>query len=280
MKPAVFDRGKKFGLVYDELLRRPRVTEVYRDEYLSFDGFRSASTQSRPVIYRNEGVSPPDVMQMITAGFGDIKVRVRTGDYVSPNSYLPENRRINEMRLRDYLSSMSQPLFNGDILAPPPYAGNFTLPVNFLSTIGAPVPKWYEAENFEPPTVWIGPKGSITPLHRDSSDNFIYQLKGRKRWVLFSPLDAPFLYFKTNSASVGGDFAPSEVDLRFPDLNRFPLFLQAQPLTFELSAGDILYLPMGWGHFVENLTDSLMVNYWISANAMLPGVLQDSFEQV
>jgi hypothetical protein len=64
--------------------------------------------------------------------------------------------------------------------------------------------------------------------------------------------------------SAGGDFATSAIDLRRPDMSRFPQFKNARPLGITLEEGSMLYLPMGWAHFVENLTDSLMVNYWRS----------------
>jgi oxalate decarboxylase/phosphoglucose isomerase-like protein (cupin superfamily) len=34
------------------------------------------------------------------------------------------------------------------------------------------------------------------------------------------------------------------------------------PVQFVMKPGEVLYLPRGWTHFVENLTPSLMVNTW------------------
>ena len=97
-----------------------------------------------------------------------------------------------------------------------------------------------------------------------NEDREMIHLVGSKRWTIFPPQDAPYLYMSFVSASPGGDFATSAVDLRNPDLERFPAFASAHPITFELHAGEMLYLPMGWSHFVENLELSLMVNYWLS----------------
>ena len=158
---------------------------------------------------------------------------------------------------------------------PPPYAGNFRLPQEVLRTWGAGAPGYYDLSRFEPPTVWLGAPHSLTPLHRDSTDNFALQLVGCKRWTIFPPQDAPYLYMSFVDASPGGDFATSAVDLRNSDLERFPAFANAHPITFDLHAGEMLYLPMGWSHFVENLELSLMVNYWLSVKPSGIAALDD-----
>ena len=47
-----------------------------------------------------------------------------------------------------------------------------------------------------------------------------------------------------------------------PDLIMFPLYKKTQPVQFVMGPGEVLYLPRGWTHFVENLTPSLMLNVW------------------
>jgi hypothetical protein len=189
-------------------------------------------------------------------------VKVRVGDYADPEQYSPQRRKLIDMKLEDYLKEIVSTEHDGKI--PPPYAGNFSLPMAFLENLLIGCPTFFDKNRYEPPTVWLGAKGSITPLHKDSTDNFARQITGRKKWVIFPPQDAHFLYLKHNPASVGGDFATSDVDLRRIDHEKFPDFPRARSYTFELAAGQILYLPAGWSHFVENLETSLMINYWLS----------------
>lgn len=264
-------RGARFESLLDILKGSSRVGEILRADAISRSEFFSEFAKtSRPFIQRKSSDSR-DAFQRISSQFGDRIVKVRLGDYADPYHYAPERRQLQEMKIVEYVSILDKVSADG---VPPPYAGNFSVPVEFLSSIGVGAPTFYPANSFEPPTVWLGAKGSITPLHRDSTDNFTFQLMGRKRWVIFPPQDDPYLYMRHVAASAGGDFATSDVDLRRPDLVRFPEFVKAKPIEFILEEGDMLYLPMGWAHFVENLSKSLMVNYWRSVKPSGIGALE------
>ena len=256
-----FDRGTRFGALYDLLSAFAPIREITRVTDLGrADFFQNYAAHSRPVIVQLRTAANERALDDIENKHGDRVIKVRHGDYPDPDNYRPERRLLNDMTLREYIKSLRS-LSERDT---PPYAGNFTLPIEFLGSLGASMPDYYSAERLEAPTVWLGVKGCITPLHRDSSDNFAIQLLGRKRWTIFPPQDAPYLYMSSVSQSKGMDFAASAIDLRRPDLARFPEFRNAKGITFELCAGEMLYVPMGWGHYVENLELSLMVNYWLS----------------
>jgi hypothetical protein len=109
------------------------------------------------------------------------------------------------------------------------------------------------------PNLWIGAARAHTQLHQDHMNNVIQQLDGKKRFVLFAPSDARFLYRDPSpkNASRSQVKRTSTVDLaRFPDVRK------ASPLCFELAPNDVLFLPAYWWHEVESLEPSLMVNYW------------------
>ena len=257
-----FDRGTRFGELFDALRDIAPAQAVDRFDSISASVFHDQFAHvSRPFILKLPSTSHDQgtCVEWLNENFGSLQIKVRYGDYATPKNYAPEKRILKDMCLSDYIKSVSIPSSHT-----PPYAGNFSLPENFLSQIGAGVPSYYPSNAFEAPTVWLGASGCITPLHRDSSDNFAYHLAGKKRWTIFPPHDAPYLYMTSVSASKGGDFATSAVDLRNPDLIEFALFSQAHPLRVTVDAGEMLYIPMGWSHFVENLDVSLMVNYWLS----------------
>lgn len=100
--------------------------------------------------------------------------------------------------------------------------------------------------------LWVGPAGTITPLHHDENIIFHTQIKGRKKWKLISPLDTPNLY---NHKAVF-----SQVDLFNVDYNRFPLMRNVQIAEVVVEPGETLFLPLGWWHGVEALEPSISVS--------------------
>lgn len=106
--------------------------------------------------------------------------------------------------------------------------------------------------------LWIGGSGCISPLHHDLSPNFLVQVQGKKKLIIFSPKDNKYLY---PGQEVGAKHI-SEVDLRNVDNNRFPLFNKATPYECILEPGDVLFLPSGWWHEVHTMEASISINYW------------------
>ena len=130
----------------------------------------------------------------------------------------------------------------------------------FRQEIGYP-PFYGDAENcFLTPSVWMGMPGTYTQGHFDSKDNFVYQMIGRKRWTLFSPQDHHFLYLVNTKGSL--EWSSALGALGTPDKTKFPLFENANPIQVTLNAGEVLYLPRGWVHAVENLEPAFMFNLW------------------
>lgn len=99
---------------------------------------------------------------------------------------------------------------------------------------------------------WFGPAGTITPFHHDLTNNFMIQVAGRKRVRLIAPCDTPKVYNQRHC------FTP--VDGRGIDLQRFPLMADVLIIDCVLEPGEILFLPVGWWHFVEALDVSITVS--------------------
>ena len=100
--------------------------------------------------------------------------------------------------------------------------------------------------------LWIGPKGTLTPFHHDLTNNVMVQLAGRKRVTLVPAYDYPNMY--------NHQHCYSQVDGGAPDFERFPLLRKANVIECELAPGDILFLPVGWWHYVESLDVSITVS--------------------
>ena len=96
---------------------------------------------------------------------------------------------------------------------------------------------------------WFGPAGTVTPFHHDLTNNFMAQIMGRKRIRLISPSELPRVYNFRHCFT--------DVDGRDIDLQRFPAMAGVQVLDCVLEPGEILFLPVGWWHFVEALDISV-----------------------
>lgn len=99
---------------------------------------------------------------------------------------------------------------------------------------------------------WFGPAGTVTPFHHDLTNNFMAQIIGRKRVRLIAPCEI------NRVGNLRHCF--SQVDGRDIDLRRFPAMAGVPVLDVELAPGDILFLPVGWWHFVEGLDIAVTVS--------------------
>jgi lysine-specific demethylase 8 len=111
--------------------------------------------------------------------------------------------------------------------------------------------------------LWLGPPGNTSPLHFDRANNFLVQLRGQKRVVLFSPSDSDKLYPYPEAS---GYPHMSRVNPDAPDLLEFPQLRNAQPFYCVLSQGEMLFIPTAWWHHVLSLDETMSVNYWWRPN--------------
>jgi histone arginine demethylase JMJD6 len=103
--------------------------------------------------------------------------------------------------------------------------------------------------------LYIGGTGGKFPvLHYDTwyIHTFLCQIYGTKRYTMFAPDQGPFLYPSGNRSLIP--------DIDNVDLNQFPLFARATPISFELQPGEILFVPAGWWHTTRILTPSITVS--------------------
>lgn len=104
--------------------------------------------------------------------------------------------------------------------------------------------------------LWLGPAGTITPLHHDTSNILFCQVHGRKRVVLAPPWAAELLWA---ARGVYNRLGPQQV-----------LANEAIPtIDVVLEPGEALFLPVGWWHDVRSLdaSVSLAINAFAKDNA-------------
>lgn len=120
-------------------------------------------------------------------------------------------------------------------------------------------------------TIWFGTssKSSNTPLHHDGSDNFISMITGTKQITLVPPTDWRLLDPECNPVS-GLCHATTVTD---PTTQQHA-YNNIHVMTFQLHAGEMLYLPAGWFHSVKNLGPTIMVNNWTQDGRELVGLIK------
>ncbi|KAM7535841.1 hypothetical protein Aperf_G00000091761 [Anoplocephala perfoliata] len=109
--------------------------------------------------------------------------------------------------------------------------------------------------------VYIGPKGTWTPLHTDvyCSYSWSANIIGLKRWWIFPPGEEKKL------VDLNGGVLP-------PDIRGFKLATPGsdpalpQCYIFDQRPGEMFFVPAGWFHQVLNLTDCVSINNnWLNA---------------
>jgi hypothetical protein len=184
--------------------------------------------------------------QTLRERFSTLPVRARVGDYV--NTAFAPGRAMQDMSMLEYLE-----LAEAGTEGLPPYVGNLELrELNQFCYW----PAYFTKPG--PPRFWLGPAGTVTPLHADYDDNLFVQIWGSKRMFLAPPHHDEFLYPREANALLFG----SPFDPEAPDFEKFPLAREASTIECIVHPGDMLYVPAGWYHQVRSLTFSLSANRW------------------
>jgi hypothetical protein len=131
-------------------------------------------------------------------------------------------------------------------------------------------PGYFKPDDYRWPFFFMGAKGAVSPIHRDLAHNLAVHAFGAKRWRLFSPDQAEFLY-PTSGPDDGPSAQTCSLDIDAPDLERFPLYASARPLELVVNAGEILFVPSGWFHHVTALELCLNIAYSLKWDRGRPG---------
>ncbi|VVN21583.1 hypothetical protein PS645_04346 [Pseudomonas fluorescens] len=191
--------------------------------------------------------------------FAELQGITRHGDYVKKTFSTERDFRATPMA--GFIESLDAPALKDANGKPPAYMGNNILPAQLMEQIK--YPSYFDQALFIPPRIWIGPKGTLTPLHRDDTDNLFAQVWGRKTFTLAAPHHREALGTWSTAPQGGLDGCDFNPDA--PDYQRFPLAAQVPFLRVTLEAGDLLFLPEGWFHQVESISTSLSVNFWVNS---------------
>lgn len=98
-------------------------------------------------------------------------------------------------------------------------------------------------------TLWLGPAGTLTPLHHDSTNILFCQIVGKKRIWLIPPYEASLL---DDMRGFYASFDPRRQREDWPEVHR-----DVQMAELVLEPGEALFLPAGWWHQVLALEPSI-----------------------
>ncbi|MCY1410270.1 Cupin-like domain protein [compost metagenome] len=191
--------------------------------------------------------------------FAELQGITRHGDYVKKT--FSTERDFRSTSMAEFIASLDQPAAKNADGSPPAYMGNNILPAQLLELIK--YPPYFDRSLFIAPRIWIGPKGTLTPLHRDDTDNLFAQVWGEKSFILAAPHHRPALGTWSTAPQGGLDGCDFNPDT--PDYQRFAVARDVPFLRVTLRAGDLLFLPEGWFHQVESVSTSLSVNFWVDS---------------
>jgi hypothetical protein len=93
-------------------------------------------------------------------------------------------------------------------------------------------------------SLWFGPRGTLTPLHHDTTSVLFCQIVGKKRFRMIAPQETSLL-------AGARDYYASIADAR-----------EGAPVKeVVVSAGEALFLPVGWWHEVLSLEPSISLSF-------------------
>jgi hypothetical protein len=191
---------------------------------------------------------------------GDVRVTVkvsRSGDF----GYRPDGEVLDgddQSEMTDRRLSDALTLIEGSAAGGPKYYVAQQMMDGALSALGDDLRFPSVAGSF-PVALWCGSAGTASQLHFDRGPNLFAQISGEKHFTLFDPADSPYLYQYSGDCRMSH---LSEVNVGRPDPVRHPLVSHAVARTVTVRAGDLLYIPPYWWHYVRSTSVALSVNQW------------------
>ncbi|XP_035827441.1 bifunctional peptidase and (3S)-lysyl hydroxylase Jmjd7 isoform X2 [Aplysia californica] len=250
---------------------------------------RNWVAQNRPLIINNAFDHWPALNKWTDKYLRDKIGEVPVTVAVTPNGYadaingnrfvMPEERKMSLSGFLDILSSPDKDRTNGVFYI---QKQNSNLEDEFSSIMEDVHPFSWAEEVFgkgpDATNFWMGDERAVTSMHKDPYENLYCVVSGHKDFLLLPPTDLPYLpYEKYPAASYkeneDGKFeiidevdSPEvpwiNIDPLNPDLEKYPNYAKAQPMTCRVKAGQMLYLPSLWFHHVRQSHGCIAVNFW------------------
>jgi len=135
---------------------------------------------------------------------------------------------------------------------------NMKVKAESMKTLGVEIPPLLEgvsSSQYQTPSLWMGTSTSGTQFHHDCCDNFVMMIFGSKRFTLAPTTD----WQPLKPRCVGKMKSLCYANIAEPIAESYDHFSK---MMVDVKPGQILYMPAGWFHHIENLGPTLMVNVW------------------
>ena len=235
----------------------PQSAEIERRHKLSRDEFlREYYSTNRPVIITGMMEDWPAMrkwdLDYFVQRFGDRVVEVQMGRTTGANYETEREKFAKKIRFGDFVEKVRTAGQTNDFYLT---ANNSSANRRILTELWDDIVQIPEYLNVNKPGgfFWFGPAGTITPFHHDLTNNFMAQVIGRKRIKIAPSWDLPAMRNHLHCFS--------QVDGRVAPPAPHPGLEEPQILDFILSAGEVLFLPIGCFHYVEGVDISVTVSF-------------------
>ncbi len=185
--------------------------------------------------------------------FGEREVEVQFGRNDDPKYELNSIAHKRKVKFGDYVQMVRESGASNDFYMT---ANNDSLNREALTELwddNGELPEYMAEGGKRQGFFWFGPAGTVTPFHHDLTNNFMMQIIGRKRIKLIAPCELPRLNnYRHCFTDVDGN---GQIDLQ-----KYPAMAGVPVRECVLEAGEILFLPVGWWHYVEGLDISVTIS--------------------
>ncbi len=144
-----------------------------------------------------------------------------------------------------------------------------------LAAMVPPLP-YAQGASFVQRGVFVGSEINGVPFHFHACQTMLAQIHGRKRVLLFHPIQGRRLGWK-GPFSKNPNFSP--MDPFKPHPRYWRRYRRAAGFSVDLAPGDALYIPSGWWHATETLSPSIsLFNRWSGGRRSLPLLVSTAFD--
>ena len=254
------ERGDKMARLLDVLgeLEHHSLDHVDERHDLPVELFyKEYVRRNRPVVLRRAAAAWPAIdkwsLPYFAQLFGDVPVEVtadRTDDQRFEDNF---RRHVRRWPFSRFIGAISAESGNATYLVSKNRLLDLDEAGPLLDDFKPRLPYLEEPTDDRDAGLWVGPAGTVTPLHHDACNILFVQVHGRKRIRLVAPHYLPRLY---NDRTCFSDFDPE-----MPDFERFPRMRGVPIATVELRPSDAVLIPVGWWHHVRSLDSSISLSF-------------------
>ncbi|WP_257456491.1 cupin-like domain-containing protein [Archangium lipolyticum] len=185
---------------------------------------------------------------------GEVEVEIMSGRNANPNHAFEHDRHRATVRLAEFLRMIQEAGETNDFYMVPRNENWSREGLRRLrEDVRAPSGIIDPALDPMMMTLLLGPAGTLTPLHHDNMNILLSQVLGRKHFKLVPSFQPHRVYPRH------GTF--SHVDVSNPDTTRHPAFQEADMVEVVLEPGEMIFIPVGWWHWVRALDVSASVSF-------------------